>query len=114
MGPKRKLHHLAHLLVCLLVASGMQVYGAGVTIITHGLNSSIDDWVISMAGKIPAYSRFPGTNFSCYEINFTNVNNVYVPTWKWLSGSTTPLATDSGEIIIKLDWRQLANNSYST
>jgi len=113
MDPKRKLCNLARLLVCLVMASTTQVFGAGVTIITHGLSSSIDDWVISMAGKIPAYSRFPGTNFSCYEIYFTLVNNIYVPTWRRLSG-TVPLATDSAEIIVKLDWRQLANNSYST
>ena len=86
---------------------------AGVTIITHGLNSDIDDWVIAMAERIPNYALFPGTTFSCYEIYFTSSNSIYVPTWRRLGGSV-PQNSDSAEILIKLDWRQLANNSYST
>ena len=90
-----------------------RVHTAGVTIITHGLNSDVDDWVIAMADRVPNYPVFPGTNFSCYEIYFISSNSVYVPTWRRLGGSA-PQNTDSGEILIKLDWRQLANNSYST
>jgi hypothetical protein len=86
---------------------------ASVTIITHGLNSNIDDWVIAMAQRIPNYPLFPGAKFSCYEIYFISSNSVYVPTWRRLGGDP-PQNTDSAEIIIKLDWRQLANNSYST
>src|SRR5687768_15619020 len=86
---------------------------AGVTIITHGLNSNVDDWVIAMADRMGAYDRFPGTNFTCYELYFVSVNSTYTLTWRRLSGPP-PSATDSGEILIKLDWRQLANNDYST
>ncbi len=114
----------APLLVALAVAIGpgaLSGQAAGVTLITHGLNGNIDDWVIAMAQRIPEYPLFPGTNFSCYEISnfscyeiyFTLSNNAYVPAWRRLGGRL-PQNTDSAEIIIKLDWRQLANNDYST
>lgn len=86
---------------------------AGVTIITHGLNSNVDDWVIAMAQRMGAYDRFPGTSFTCYELYFVSVDSTYTLTWRRLAGPP-PSATDSGEILIKLDWRQLANNDYST
>src|SRR5437867_2841423 len=78
---------------------------AGLTIITHGLNSNIDDWVIAMAQKIPQYSRFPGPRFSCYELYFVLNGSTYALTWRRLAGDI-PDATDSAEIIVKLDWRQ--------
>src|SRR5206468_7373545 len=52
-------------------------------------------------------------NFTCYELYFILTNSNYALTWRRLGGSAPP-ATDSGEILIKLDWRQLANDSYST
>src|SRR6185503_13326182 len=76
-------------------------HAAGVTIITHGLNSNIDDWVIAMAQRIPNYPLFPGARFSCYEIYFISSNNVYVPTWRRLAGDP-PQNSDSAEILIKL------------
>ena len=48
-----------------------ELQAAGVTLITHGFSGNVTDWIIPMAGKIPQYYRFPGTNFSCYEIYFT-------------------------------------------
>ena len=101
------------LLIALLGFPALRNHGAGVTIITHGLNSNIDDWVIAMAEAIPDYPGFPGTNFSCYEIYFTLDNGAYSPAWRRLGGRA-PQNTDSAEILIKLDWRQLANNDYST
>ena len=86
---------------------------AGVTIITHGLNSNIDDWVLAMARAMAVYPRFPGARFTCYEIYFTAVDSTYVPAWRRLGGDA-PAETDSGELLIKLDWRQLANDDYST
>jgi len=90
-----------------------KTHAAGVTIITHGLNSNVDDWVIAMAGRMAGHPRFPGTNFTCYELYFVQTNSTYALTWKRLGGSA-PTTTDSGEIFVKLDWRQLANNSYNT
>ena len=55
--------------------------------------------------------NIPGTNYSCYEIYFVAAGTGYTLTWRRLAGA---LPADSGEIVVKLDWRQLANNSYST
>src|SRR5213592_3861075 len=96
-----------------LAFPGPPLRAAGVTIITHGLNGNVDDWVIAMADRTTDYDRFPGTSFTCYELYFILTNSNYALTWRRLGGSAPP-ATDSGEILIKLDWRQLANDSYST
>ncbi|HMJ64939.1 MAG TPA: hypothetical protein VK615_06285, partial [Candidatus Binatia bacterium] len=85
-------------------------HGAAVTIITHGLNSDIDDWVLAMGGRMARYPGFQGTNFTCYQIDVVPGINVTATR----IGGVAPAQTDSGEILIKLDWRQLANNSYST
>ena len=85
----------------------MRLRGGGVTIITHGLEGNIDDWVISMAGRILQYPLFPGTKSTCYEIYFTSVGNQHVISWRRLAGDA-PTTAESGEIIVKLDWRQLA------
>jgi hypothetical protein len=73
----------------------------------------VDDWVIAMADRMANYHRFPGNNFTCYELYFALTNSNYVLTWRRLGGSPPP-STDSGEIFIKLDWRQLADNDYTT
>jgi hypothetical protein len=100
-------------LAALYLTTLCPVGGAGVTIITHGLNGNVDDWVISMADRMTRYHRFPGTSYTCYELYFTLTNSNYVLTWRRLGGSPPP-AVDSAEIFVKLDWRQLANNDYST
>ncbi|MDB6035741.1 MAG: hypothetical protein JWM16_6079 [Verrucomicrobiales bacterium] len=100
-------------LVSVLLFVQSSASGAGVTIITHGLNSNVDDWVIAMADRMAHTGRLPGTTSTCYEIYFVSTNSSYALAWKRLSGAA-PTNTDSGEIFIKLDWRQLANNSYST
>jgi len=93
--------------------TSLRCRAAGVTVITHGLNGNVDDWVIAMADRMTGYPRFPGTNFTCYELYFTLSGANYVLTWRRLGGGA-PSDTDSGEILIKLDWRQLANDDYST
>lgn len=88
-------------------------FGAGVTLITHGLNSDIDDWVIAMARRVTAYPAFPGTNFTCYSIDVTPSGSTFNVAATRIGGSA-PASIDSGEIQVKLDWRQLANNNYNT
>lgn len=85
-------------------------YGAGVTLITHGLNSNADDWVLAMAQRVPLHPAFAGTNFSCYALD---VAPNFTLSATRIAG-VAPMANDSGEIVIKLDWGQLANNDFST
>lgn len=75
--------------------------------VTHGFNGNITDWVIPMLERVPNYPGFPGTNFSCYSITIRSSGGTIVASRALLSGSS-PLATDSGEILIKLDWSSLA------
>ncbi len=88
--------------------------GAGVTIITHGLNGNTDGWVTGMANQIPNYERFAGTNYSSYHVYFFYSAGSYFLT-AVRDGGSEPGSPESGEIILKLDWRQLADgNSYNT
>jgi hypothetical protein len=67
-----------------------------------------------MATNVPNYSRFFGTNYSCYEIYFYPSNSSYYLTSARVAGTAATVPA-SGEIVIKLDWRQLADgNSYNT
>ncbi len=75
------------------------------TIITHGFNGNVTDWIIPMASQIVNYDRFPGTNYTCYVMS---VAGDYSVTQSRIGG-VSPLLTDSGEILIKLDWSQLAD-----
>ncbi len=102
---------LIGLLICLFLPRiGL---AAGTTLISHGLNDDADGWVNAMAEKIVAQSFFPGTKHTIYQIGVTNVGAVIFATWRRTSGDL-PLSTDSREILVKLDWRSLANNSTST
>lgn len=85
--------------------------GAGVTIVTHGLDGNVDSWIIPMSEAIG--SQVGATNFSCFEFYFRLEGNSYVPKSAFLGG-VPPLVSTSGEIFVKLDWRQLAGEAYST
>lgn len=89
-------------------------HGGGVTIITHGLNGNADGWVTGMANQIPNYTTFPGSSYTFYKLYFYYSGGSYYMTWVRLGGSQ-PTSTDSGEIIVALDWSQLADgDSYNT
>ena len=99
------------LTTCVLLAAALYIArGAGITIITHGLNSNADDWVLAMAQRVPLHPNSVGTNFSCYAVD---VAQNFTLTATRIGGGP-PIASDSGEIVIKLDWGPLANNSFST
>jgi hypothetical protein len=86
----------------------------GVTLITHGLNGNVDGWISGMANQLTNYFRFSGREFTTYEMYFYSSGGSYYLAAQRESGSP-PLASGSGEIVVKLDWRQLADgNSYDT
>jgi len=93
----------------LLLQSISLTFGAGVTMITHGLDGNADGWVTGMANQIPAHTAFPGSSYTSYKLYFISVGGgSYQITWTRLAGSQ-PALTDSGEIIVALDWSQLAD-----
>jgi hypothetical protein len=105
---------LIALTLALVLGQAIGARAAGVTIITHGLNGNVDGWVTGMATNIANYLNFPGTNFACYEMYFAPNGGGYLLTSARVNGSAPP-DLDSGEIVVKLDWRQLADgSSYNT
>jgi hypothetical protein len=82
------------------------VPGAGVTIVTHGFNGDAQGWVLGMAENIPGYYRFPGTNVICYEVSVMDSGGFVVSSRKLAGGNPTNEFT--AEIVIKLDWGDLA------
>ena len=83
---------------------------AGVTIITHGYDSDANGWVTAMADHITNYSRFFGTNYTIYKVTLTTDGSNYYYQWSRENGDP-PAMTDSGEIIVKLDWSQMSGGS---
>jgi hypothetical protein len=87
---------------------------AGVTVITHGYNGNVTGWVTGMADEIPTYfhNRYPGlsTNITIYTIILTTDGSNYYYQWERDTNSP-PLTTDTGEIVVKLDWSQMAGGS---
>jgi hypothetical protein len=76
---------------------------AGVTLITHGFNGDVESWVIPMSEAIPEYPNFPGSNYTAIEISISNNGSGLVASQKFLDGAD-PLASDTAEIFVKLDW----------
>ncbi len=80
----------------------------GVTILTHGFNASVDDWVTAMGQAVSRHSHLGLTNTTTYEIYFEqNDLGQFEPKQRRLQG-VNPTTADSGEMIILLDWSQLS------
>ena len=92
---------------------------AGVTIITHGFesDSSFPTWVAAMADQIPVYfnDRYPNldTNFTTYRLVVTYSNGSYYFSSTRTNGAP-PSATQSGEIVIELDWSSLSGDLFDS
>ena len=91
--------------LCSAFLLSISAKAGGVTVITHGLNGNADGWVKSMATAIPKYYKFPGSNYTFYNVSFY-YNNGYYLQWKRLGG-VVPSTSESCEIILAFDWSQL-------
>lgn len=85
----------------------------GVTLVTHGFNGNVTDWVIPMCNKMAQYRTFPGTNVSIYQISVTESSGVYNVSQSFLDG-VSATASDSGEILLALDWSTLSSGGTPT
>ena len=97
----------------LAASSPRSANAAGVTIITHGYDGDVTGWITAMADEIPTcfHDRYPGlsTNFTIYTVVLTTDGSNYYYKWERDSGSS-PSNTDTGEIIVMLDWSQMAGS----
>ena len=113
-APGRKL-----LFGALLLLSGFISYStkaAGVTIITHGFETGgYPAWISAMADRMPVYfhNRYPNlnTNFTTYRLTVSYNGSNYVFSSSRTNG-ISPFATDSGEIIVELDWSSLSGDVF--
>lgn len=89
--------------------------GAGVTVITHGLNGNTDGWVTGMATNLPNHPGFRGTNFSCYNMTFIPAGGGGFTLSATRTAGVAAPNSAAGAVVIKLDWSALADgNSYNT
>jgi len=98
-----------------LVLARFNSPAAGITLITHGYEAANDfpTWVSAMADQMPAYfgGRFPGlnTNFTTYRLVVTHNAGGYAFSSTRTNG-LPPFTTQSGEIVIELDWTALSGD----
>ena len=82
---------------------------AGVTLIAHGFNSGIEDWVSAMASAISGSRSTPASVFALQATDDGNNGPISVSLGAQLSGPDPWQATNPDpQIILLLDWSDLA------
>jgi hypothetical protein len=79
----------------------------GVTVMTHGYNSNVDGWILPMAQRFTGRADFPGDDLTCYVIEIGGSDGAYTTTVTRVGGPP-PGQSDSGEIVVKLDWSSIS------
>lgn len=103
----------AMLLALSLSSLAFTASAARVTLITHGFNATVDDWIVPMADRMANYTSFWGTNASIYQINIsTNSSGQFVTDAFFLDGVPAN-QSDSGNIFVLLDWSNVAGKLVS-
>ena len=82
----------------------------GVTVMTHGFSSDVDGWILPMAQRFTGRTDFPGNDLTCYIIEIAGSDGAYTTTVTRVDGPP-PDKSDSGEIVVKLDWSSISNSS---
>jgi len=95
------------LLAALLSAS--LAHGGGVTLMTHGFNSDVEGWILPMADRFTDRDDFPGSELTCYIVDVAGTDGAYTTTVSRIGPE--PDASDSGEILVKLDWGAISDQN---
>lgn len=88
---------LRMMVLCLALLPGA-VWGGGVTVITHGHISDVNEWVIPMAEEMAVYHGDGVAESNCCVLVVPASGPAF---WQ---GGKTPDLTSTGETFIKLDW----------
>jgi hypothetical protein len=103
--------HLLLFLVLLSVSDS--THAARVTLITHGFNASVDEWIVPMANRMAGYTSFHGADASIYQLTVaTNAGGQFVVTTEFLDGKPAGEST-SGNLFLLLDWSNVAGSFVS-
>lgn len=86
---------------------------AGVTLLTHGWNGNITEWIATAAQDITAQLGGP-SQVPEYILTLTPdtaTDGHLVPSITHVAGTTTPQANSTGEILLVVDWTSVSTNA---
>lgn len=86
---------------------------SSVTLVTHGFNGNTQGWVSAVADGIAARTDDPG-NTSITTLSVTDAGGPSVSSFVLNAGPDPFAQSDSGDLIIKLEWGSISGGSYST
>ena len=85
---------------------------AGVTMLTHGWNGNITQWIATAAADITADLGGPAQAPQyILTLNLNTTNGALIPSVMHVAGSGTPQTSTSGQIILILDWESVSTNA---